>query len=168
MAYERVNGAWPETVPPLTGPEAVSAAKRLYRFAMKKPFSRLNGKWTITSGRRRNRVWRWTVNPDRGWKDLVHHLSHLCHRRLRPAADPHGPQHAFLEREMIEYVVQSGWLDGKLRRTEKPKPGADIRAIRRQRVLERMEAWERKRKRAETALKKLRRQQSYYERQLAA
>ena len=33
----------------------------------------------------------------------------------------HGAQHAFLEREMIQHVVYSGWLVRKLKRPEMPR-----------------------------------------------
>lgn len=170
MSYEHVNGAWPvaqNLLPPLTAQEAVSAARRLYRLAMKQSFK---GKVKITSGRNytyiRYGVLR--VNPERGWWILVHGLSHHCSRRLFPGSKPHDHQHAFLEKTLIEHVVNSGWLDGKLKRPEKPKPEIDVRVVRHQRIAARMERWEAKRKRAEQALKKLRRQNSYYERARAS
>lgn len=170
MAYEHVNAAWPagtndgRDLKP-TPQEAVSAAKRLYRFAMKRPFK---GKVKLTSGNR----YTWirsgvlSVNPDwrnGGWHELVHLMSHYCASRLYPNAKGHGTQHHFLEKEMIEYVVKSGWLDGKLKRETKAKEKPDPVALRAERVLKRIEAWERKRRRAETALRKLKRQQRYYE-----
>lgn len=168
MAYEHVNAAWPETLPALTGQEAMSAAKRLYRFAMKRPF---RGKMKLTSGRRYTwiRCGVFHVNPEGqhfgGWKDLVHCISHYCTHRLHPKAKSHGPQHAWIERTMIEHVVNSGWLDGKLKRQEKTKQ--DPKTTRHQNVLTRLARWEAKKRRAETALRKLRRQQAYYERQEA-
>lgn len=191
--YHSVNGAWPENtndgrdLKP-SPQEAMSAAKRLYRLAMKKPF---RGKVVLTSGRRRT----WIkygimyVNPDEGgglnrhvkllggvpymrkgggWHELVHSMSHYCAYRLYPRAKPHGPQHAFLEKEMIDHVVKSGWLDGKLKRPEKQKEPIDIRQVRNDRIQARIRTWEAKRKRAERALVKLRRQARYYERALAA
>lgn len=162
--YHSVNSLWPEgtrdgrDLKP-TPQEAMSAAKRLYRFALKKPF---RGKARLTSGRRytwvRNHVLH--VNPDYaegGWHELVHLMSHLCAQRLFPKAKGHGPQHAFLEREMIEHVVKSGWLDGKLKRPDKPKP--DRKAKKRDSIDRRLKAWERRAKRAATALRKLKAQQ---------
>jgi hypothetical protein len=174
MAYERVNGAWPETIPSITEEEAVRAVKKLYRHFMKKAF---RGKVVVTSGRNHTYIpiYRGSmhhktirVNPARtwgytGWKEIVHGLSHSISHLLHPTADPHGMQHAWVEKTMIEHVVASGWLDGKLKRPEKPKP--DTKAIRHQRILERIARWEAKQKRAETALRKLRRQQAYYQRQ---
>ena len=56
-------------------------------------------------------------------------------------APGHGAQHAFLEREMIQHVVYSGCLVGKLKRPETPKaPKApkDWPAIRYARVQKRI------------------------------
>ena len=131
--YHAVNGQWPETIPVLTGPEAISAAKRLYRFGMKRAFK---GKWKLTSGRRYTwpRGGTFYVNPHRenwseakaGWQDLVHMMSHYCHQRLHPNHRSHDGRHHFLEKEMVVYVIRSGWLEGKLRRpkvTEEMKLG---------------------------------------------
>jgi hypothetical protein len=176
--YQSVNGEWPEgtndgrDLKP-TPQEALSAAKRLYRFAMKKPF---RGKVVLTSGRRDTLIRRHVmyVNPDRkswfdkggGWHEIVHGLSHYCAYRLYPGSKPHDSRHAFLEREMIKHVVSSGWLEGKLRRPEKPKAKVDLKEVRRKRIEKRLVEWAAKRKRAETALKKLRRQARYYEQQM--
>jgi hypothetical protein len=192
--YQSVNGAWPDgtndgrDIAP-TPQEALTAAKRLYRLVMGKPFQ---GPVKAVTGNRRTWV-RYrvlNVNPDlgssrrpinahmggkvlgegSGWHGLVHDLSHYCHRRLHPGHKPHGGEgtHAWIERTMIEHVVKSGWLDGKLKRPEKPTKQTDVREERRARVLKRLAAWEAKRKRAERALAKLRRQARYYARALQA
>jgi hypothetical protein len=163
-SYKSVNGAWPDSALPIpTDQEALSGAKRLYRLVMKRKWP---GKWKITSGRRYTYPRRFVfyVNSSSGWKSLVHGLSHHCHRRLHPKHKPHDPRgtHAFIERAMIEHVVNSGWLEGKLKRPEKEtKP---LRQVRQSRILTRITLWERKRKRAENALKRLHKQQRYYER----
>jgi hypothetical protein len=163
--YERVNGTWPtppSQLPKLTGQEAISAAKRLYRLGTGKAFV---GKWEVTSGNRHSypRWGRFWVNPEKGWHALVHNLSHVCHRKVNPTHKPHSPSHAWLERKLIEHVVTEGWLDGKLRLPEKPK--ADTGDVRYERVLSRIASWERKAKRAANALKKLSRTKAYYDRQ---
>jgi hypothetical protein len=169
--YHAVNSQWPDVVPELDGPEAVAAAKRLYRFAMKRPW---RGKWKIVSGNR----YTWThqgvfcVNPKytgrgavNGWHDLVHFMSHYCHRRLFPKAKPHGPAHHFLEKEMVAYVLKHGWLDGKLKR----KPG---KARAKPDAVARLEAsekrWTTKLRRATTALRKISRQRAALARREAA
>jgi len=168
--YHAVNGQWPENVPELTGPEAVAAAKRLYRFAMKRAWK---GTWKLTSGRRytwpRGRTF--YVNPARGdglhggWRDLVHMMSHYCHREQFPRAKPHGANHHFLEKEMVAYVIKSGWLDGRLRPklgTPRPKPGRIVR------LDASLKRWTTKLRRAETALRKLTRQRARLARQIGA
>lgn len=173
MAYESVNSAWPEgtrdgrDLKP-TPAEAVAAVRRLWRFAMKKPCP---FEIKTTSGNRRGGIRRGilSVNPDRwggGWHEVVHMISHHCAFRLYPKARAHDAlgRHAFVEREMIQHVVASGWLDGKLRRPENPEATTDLKAKRHGRIQKRITEWERKRKRAEAALQKLRRQDAYYSR----
>lgn len=158
--YVRVNAEWPKDLPPLTPQEAISAAKRLYRLGMKRAWDK---PIKLTSGNR----YTWArhgvlyVNPEKGWHALVHDMSHLVHRRLHPTLSGHDWRHAHLEREMVTYVISNGWLDGKLRRPEKPKPKVqDVRYVR---IVDRIQRWESKLKRAENALKKLHKQRVYYE-----
>ena len=107
---------------------------------------------------------------DQGWKDIVHLLSHYVHGRLHPNHKPHDARgtHAFIEREMIQHVVNSGWLEGKLKRparAPKPPPTAEERTTAKlANLAERMKRWESKRRRAETALTKLGRQRRRLER----
>jgi hypothetical protein len=163
--YHAVNEQWPEIMPVLTGEEAISAAKRLYRFAMKRAWK---GKWALTSGRRYTWPRRGTfyVNPDRknwseasaGWQDLVHMMSHYCHRQLHPKRRPHDYRHHALEKEMVAYVMEHDWLSGKLKAPVKARPdpvatkaaGLEARAAR----------WAAKLRRAETALRKITRQRA--------
>jgi hypothetical protein len=159
--YRRVNAEWPDAIPPLTPREAVSAAKRLYRFGMGKAW---NGSIKLTSGNRHTwiRYGVFYVNPDQGWHALVHGISHAVHFRLHPRLSGHDWRHAHLERSMVNLVISKGWLDGKLRRPVKPKP--PLREVRHQRILTRIKGWEAKRKRADNALRKLVKQKAYYER----
>lgn len=164
-AYQRVNGTWPEgPLPKMTRVEAERAGRKLFRFVTGKPFQ---GTLSIGRGNHRSRVRGGTfmrVNPGQGWHDMVHDLSHDLHHIQHPSKRPHDGTHAFMEREMIEFVVSNGWLDGKLRPPVKPKP--DPRKVRAARVAESIQRWQRKKKRAETALRKLIRQQRYYARTL--
>jgi hypothetical protein len=172
MAYEQVNGQWPEVIPALEGQEAIAAARRLYRLALGKAWE---GEWRLTSGRRftwPEKAWRgrtdhgkgrtFYVNPMRGpglhggWRDLVHMLSHYCHAHKHPTWKPHGPEHHALERRMVAHVIASGWLDGRLRKAPKPEP--DRRAVKAERTAAAIQRWEAKERRAANALKKLRRQ----------
>lgn len=164
--YRTVNEAWGRPraeLPALTYPEAKAAVRALCRVAgvPLKPAIKMKE----TSGNRYTwvRSMVYYINPGNGWWHLVHDVSHRCHRRLHRGARPHDPKEAYLERRLIEHVVASGWLDGKLKRPVRQKPKADVKAVRHARVLARIKKWEAKRKRAETALKTLRRQKSYYE-----
>lgn len=166
VQYARVNAEWPQGVklPPLDEREAISAVKRLYRKWMKRPFK---GKFVITSGNRNTWVYHgeFRVNASAGWHDLVHCVSHYVHSRLNPGAPGHGWQHHRIERDMIAYVVASGWLDGKLKPKAKPPiPPAQKRAAATVAAIAR---WEKKLKRAENALKKLRARKRYYDKKTA-
>lgn len=180
--YENVNAVWPDNPAIPTGQEALRGARKLVDLALalgpeqnpgwRKKFG---GEFKLTSGNR----YTWTrrgvfyVNPNRhewsvgnGWQTIVHNIAHWAGRRLYPLADPHDHRTAFIERKLAEHVVQSGWLDGKLRREPKPpkpKPTKDeMVAAKVAGIDARIKKWEAKHKRAETALKKLRRQRRYY------
>jgi hypothetical protein len=180
--YTHVNGAWPDDCPVPTPQEALAGARRLVRLALTLgPINgsrkRFGGGFVLTSGTRRC----WTrrgvfyVNPDnprysgfRGWRGIVHDISHWAGRRLYPDAKPHDARVAFIERMLAEHVVNSGWLAGKLKRSDKPKPTKDD--IRRQRyaaTVAAIERWQRKERRAKNALRKLALRRKYYERELA-
>lgn len=172
--YRRVNAAWPADVPKLSEREAIRAARRLYRFEFGKPWPEEHV--LVSSGNRRVWIRRGflVVNPDLGWKDLVHDLSHLFHYRRLPDVRPHGPDHARLELRLIKEVVRRGWLSGALRDpAPTPPPPPEVAALRaRQARVASLDArilrWERKRKRAETALRKLARERSRAVRSVAA
>ena len=168
--YRQVNEAWGRKrseLPALDGAEAITAVKALRRFATKEfKTPRFKGRYELTSGNRYTWIRRmvYYVNPDRGWWNLVHDVAHKVHFTTNPGTNPHDAKEAYIERAMIEYVVRSGWLDGKLKRPEKSKAERDVKAERHKRVLERLATWERKKRRAETAIKKLTKTVRYYER----
>jgi hypothetical protein len=166
--YEKVNAAWPAPVPPLTAHEAIRAGKRLYRYARGHTWT---GPTRITSGRRYTWIQGGTMvlNPEHGWKGLVHLLSHKFHSVLYPDDKPHSRSHARLELRMVKEVVKRGWLDGRL------KPQNDAEKLARaealvayrnstQGRLDKIDAahkrWQSKLKRATTALKKLNRRRA--------
>ena len=166
--YQKVNALWPvsrSALPPLTDQEAISAAKRLYRAGVGHAYK---GKFKIGTGNRRTwiRGGVFLVNPSRGWHDLVHSLSHLTHHICHPDHTGHHVTHAEYEAKMIRMVVEHGWLEGSLRRPDKIKP--DRTEQRHQRVLARIAVWEKKRHRAETALAKLHKSKTYYDRKQGA
>lgn len=161
--YDRTNALWPAQVPKLSGPEAVRALRRLYRFGTGRT---LVAAVEVTSGNRE--TWRrgvWKVNPEKGWLDLVHSVSHWCWRLQQGGERPHSKAHARFEARMVREVLRRGWLEGKLRDPVRPPaPPPDLQALRQARTLAAIARWETKAKRAATALRKLRRRAAYYAR----
>jgi len=162
--YEKVNAEWPSPIPPMTADEAVAAAKRLYRFGMKRTF---RGPVRVTSGNRYTWIRRgeMVVNPQHGWHGVIHLLSHYCHSRRHPDERPHSRTHARMELRMIKEVVRRGWLEGKLLRPAQDRAArAAERAAHRRtddfklaQLLAREKRWITRTKRAATALRKIRR-----------
>ena len=171
--YQRVDRSWPEFVPALTEAEAIAVSKRLWRTATGKPWEK-NRKISFTSGNRHSQFAynSFVINCDPhrrgiyGWKWLVHTISHRTHRIVNKGHDHHGLAHASHEAWLVHEVVSRGWLDGRFKRQEKAKPAVDTKQVRYKRIVARIAAWQTKAKRAETALKKLRKQKTYYERQV--
>jgi hypothetical protein len=152
----------------MTAPEAARAARRLYRFALGRTFT---GRVIVTRGNRRSWLIGNTlkVNPEHGWRELVHDLSHDFVYRENPGERPHSKFHARFEAKLAREVVRRGWLDGKLRDKVPAQSGEPARsslADRQRDTLSRIDAsierWEKKHKRATRALAKLANRRRYY------
>jgi hypothetical protein len=166
--YSRVNREWPEHVPPLTAEEAIRAAKKLYRFAKKRVW---RGAVRVVTGNRQTWVYpgEIAVNPQKGWRDLVHLLSHALYQGLK-----HGGAHARAEIRFIKEVKRRGWLEGNLKTKPKPvapppdpvtaKQAAWRAKLAHARALKK--GWETKAKRAATAIRKYNASIRAYERLL--
>lgn len=154
--YTTINTGWPPEIPILTRVEAERATRRLLKkFGPPKGY-RVRRCWISNE---KTRGW-----VDRGWRRLVHDLSHIVHARRKSfAIRDHGGIHAALEREMLDYVLAHGWLTGKLRPVVRPKarPSAEAKLATIEAAIKR---WATKKKRAETALKKLREKRRRIER----
>ena len=169
--YRDINSVWPEPYPVPTPQEAITGAKRLIRVAHRLAIqdgvvAKLRPrKFKITSGRRdtqlRGGVWH--INPNLqghwGWHQIVHSISHWAQQRYWPKADGHGALHAWIEKELADYAIKN-FLDGQLKKA--PAPEVDKIAVRAAAVAKRIKVWEAKRRRADTALRKLRKQERYY------
>ncbi len=151
-----LRDGWPAEIPYITRTEAKRAETRLY-----KKFGRLdNGrKKTRYSFRFRGKAWVCLSGDpgtrDRGWRCLVHDISHDLHHWRYPRKTPHGSFHAAIERELIDYVVnKTSWLQGGLRPKTKAKPTImDRREQRLAAARDMVAKWERKHKLATTKLK---------------
>jgi hypothetical protein len=183
--YEAIdihNGSvWPDPLPTLTEPEAIRAAKRLWRWA---EGSTLQLPIVITSGNRYN----WTaweghqqvlrVNPSAGWPRLAHDLSHLFWRRANPGARPHEKGHARFEAKLIKEILKRGYLNGALRDAPKADVPAEalspedaklaVKLAELARIEAAIDRWSRKAERARRAMNKLEGRRKYYARKVAA
>jgi hypothetical protein len=121
-------------------------------------------KLRIGSGNRR--TWRdskgFTVNPDQGWHDINHDMSHYIERCKTGGA--HTDSHLRLERNGAALICKRFLRDEPY---VEPKKDVDLVAKRAASVDARIKKWETKLKRATTALKKLKRQKKYYDAKLA-
>lgn len=168
-----VNQRFGTEQPILSPEESVRAAKRLYRFAMGKPFP---GKIELVSGNRYTwvRYGVMSVNPDRresacrGLRALIHNLSHYCHARLHPKDAPHSIRQARLEGRMAGYAVKYGFLDGKLKSKAKPKEKVDVVQSRYEAIVRRRRKWERTITKATKLRAKAAREQREYKRRHGA
>lgn len=143
--YAAVNAAWPPGTPAITFAEAAVAARKLTKH--------FGGRRALVGRVRRCWISRKpTDDLARGWRRLVHDVSHRVWRREAPAAKAHSKHHALLELEMIQYVVAKGWLTGPLAevRPRRLRPTAESRLAKAQADLAR---WQRKLKLAQTKVK---------------
>jgi len=164
--YRQVNDAWGmprREIPAVPDGIARRAVHVLYRLIMEQSFE---GEIVL---KHRGRSWvhgplEIVVNTRRGWWLMVHDLAHQLHQIKNPGLRPHDPKQALIERAMIEEVVMRGWLSEAPGSRREAKPVRDIKRERYARVLARLAAWQKKKRRAETAIRKLKRQARYYDR----
>ena len=173
--YGQVNRMWPNELPILEKIEAERAYKRLInKFGSKK--IRYYDKWinrklkVYRIRKRGTKTWKtevrkcWlSLNGDtnslsKGWRRLVHDVSHYVYYfRFPNNSQDHNIAQAKIEQEMAQFVIDSGWLDGKLKSKPKPKPTKDEKQTAKSKTLIRLiRSWETKESRAKTYIKKYR------------
>tara|TARA_R110002020_G_C15990987_1_gene749350 strand:+ start:117 stop:713 length:597 start_codon:yes stop_codon:yes gene_type:complete len=173
--YNRlVNSKWPDHIPIPEPDEAVAFAKAVYRKAMGRPWK---GKTKVVSGNRhtwvRNGVL--NVNPNTrglssaGFQNILHNISHFAHRRLHPNDRPHSDSQLYLERNLTDWVLKKGFLNGSLKTSPKPKIDlVEKRARRVEAAICRAETKLKKlasdKRRTEKRLSELRAKKRYYDR----
>jgi hypothetical protein len=150
--YDSVNKIWPKEIPPCTRIEAQRGAQRLVTAFIGASYG----------APRVRRCWIALSPPygtlSRGWRRLVHDVSHRAWSAQHRGQRPHSGFHAALEREMAEYVVSHGWLDGKLKPTPTAKPTRQERRASRLAGAEaKLAAWERRVKLATGKVRRWRR-----------
>jgi len=169
--YTPVAASLPELLPPLTRAEAAKAAKRLIRKFGK--YERVNGGEEgnpFTVSKRAVRVPSWSprkcwVSPvptkghGRGWGRLIHDVSHHIFEIIHPDCRPHDDLHSAYETDIARYVAGTDWLAGGLLPKIKAPPSKEEKRLEKRAGLEqRLARWESKRRRADTAIRKLNRQ----------
>ncbi len=157
--YAATNQAWPATLPPITRHEARRAARKLMRHFAKRETAWLRRCWISTRPLQRE--------TPRGWWRLVHDVSHRVFRLTnRNIARSHGGWHAELELEMVRYVIEHGWLEGKLKPAERkrvPMSETERRDHRLEHARRMLAKWERKAKLSATKVKLWTRRQAQIE-----
>lgn len=179
--YGQVNRMFPEQLPILEKDEAERAYKKLVaKFGTKKVWSEYSNKWITKKmkvrqtrkkgcplGNANPRYWKikvrkcWlSLNGDtntlsKGWRRLVHDVSHYVHDFRFPNSNNHDLAQAKIEQEMAQFVIDSGWLEGKLKSKPKTKPTKDEKQNAKIINLEKLiKSWETKEQRAKTYIKK--------------
>lgn len=180
--YDAIGASWPEPMPVPTNREAIAGVKRLIKVAHRHAreegihFGLTRYSYKLTSGRRHTwpRRGTWYVNPDErnhggggGWGEIVHSVSHWAMRKYWPEENPHGPRHVWIEKLLADYAIKN-FLGGRLVRPLKEKPPVNMIDVRAARVAKRIKLWEAKRRRADNAIRKLRKQERYYARRANA
>jgi hypothetical protein len=163
--YGKVNRQFPKELPYITKEEAFKAYKLLMsKFGKKKVRNLSNTKWItkkLIAGRTRpRRCWiALSGNPSllsKGWRRLVHDVSHRIYYFQYPNNNGnHSLIQAEIELQIGQYVMDQGWLIGKLKPKAKPILTKDEKVAKKisnfQKLLSR---WETKQKTAHTYIKK--------------
>ncbi len=153
VPHEQMSNVWPN--------HAISYIRAMWKAEVGSKF-----RWKIRIGTGNRRTWLasgvFTVNPEQGWHDINHDMAHFIERRKTGGA--HTDQHLRLERNGANLIVR------RFLETEPPpkKEKPDMISVRAARVEAGIKRWEAKLRRASTALKKLKKQQRYYQKALGS
>ncbi len=145
---EQMRNVWPN--------HAMSYVRALWKAETGRRFP-----WRIRIGTGNRRTWLhyqvFTVNPKQGWHDINHDMAHFIERRKTGGA--HTSRQLTRERNGAHLIVR------RFLETEPPpkKAKPDMVIVRATRVDAGIKRWEAKLRRASTALKKLKKQQRYYQ-----
>ena len=162
--WKKEKALFPEGIIP-SEQEAITGAKRLYRFVMGKT---LKSEVHFTTGNRstwwylkKGRL-RLHINRQEGWNEIIHDLAHWSNFKLNPRDKGHSNSQLSLESRMTKYAIDGGFLRGKLKSKKKEKPKRDLVAERYAKIVARVDNWKTKSKRAESMLKRAERELKVY------
>jgi hypothetical protein len=116
------------------------------------------------------------VNPEKGLRDMIHLISHYCHRRLHRGDKPHSIRQLRLEAKLTKFAISRRWHEGTLKKQPKepttqpevtqiesaPKP--DKVVLRYRRMKARLDKWARELERSKRLYAKAQREVRAYER----
>ena len=171
--YRECNNTLPNNLPYLTKDECKRAFTLLVRkFGKKEKRHLYKDEWVKLKmpiqiyAKNPRRCWIClSGNPNglsKGWRRLIHDVSHMVHTWLRPNLPDHCYQQAELELDMIKYVQFKGWLKGSL----KPKVivlTKDEQLVKKINHLETLiNKWQRRQKTAITFIRKYNKKLKYY------
>ena len=165
--YGQVNRMWPDNLPYLESDEALRAYKRLLnKFGKMETYFKFREKFVkrkLHAGRKKpRRCWICLSGNSntlsKGWRRLINDDSHMIYDwRFPKSSRDHNIAQAKIEQEMAQYVIDSGWLDGKLKSKPKAKPTKDeIQDKKIKNLIKLIRSWERKETTAKTYIKKYR------------
>ena len=163
--YGKVNRQFPKELPFITKEEAFRGYKLLIsKFGKKKVRNFSNTKWItkklLARRSKPRRCWiSLSGDPStlhKGWRRLIHDVSHRIYNFKYPTSYGHHSQiQAEIELEIGQYVLDQGWLEGKLKPKLKPTPTKDEKIAKKISNLEKLlSRWESKQKTAHTYIKK--------------
>ena len=174
--YKECNTYLPKDLPFITKTEAIKAYKKLItKFGKKKIWCNYHQKWVNRKmairyyDKKPRRCWIAisgnSSTLDKGWRRLIHDVSHMVHSFLRPSFKDHCFQQAELELAMIKYAVEKNWLNGVL----KPKVVILSKDEKRNKKLEHYQKliskWQTKLKLANTFIRKYNKKVKYLNKQ---
>ena len=163
--YGKVNRQFPKDLPYITKEEAFKGYKLLMnKFGKKKVRNLSNTKWItkkLIAGRTRPRKCWIALSGDpsslsKGWRRLIHDVSHRIYDFQNPnSSRDHSHKQAEIELEIGQYVMDKGWLEGKLKPKAKPILTKDEKVAKKISNFEKLlSRWETKQKTAHTYIKK--------------
>ena len=165
LQYKPANSILPKELPYISKAEAIRAYKKLVRkFGVKQKASPLSDKWVRLKmpyevyAYEPRKVWVCLTGNSsslsRGWRRLIHDVAHKVFRWRSPRLPDHCTFQAELEIEMVQYVNNSGWLNGTLKEKPKVKLSSDEKvSVKIKRLQDNIKHWETKLKRTNTYLK---------------
>ncbi len=159
QAYKKANSILPKDLPYITYDEAKRASRLLVSKFGKLKDASPNRFYPMSKKQEVRKVWIClSGNPStlsRGWRRLIHDMAHRIFRYRSPSLPDHCKFQADFEALLVEFVNQSGWLNGTLKPKIKVLSRNDKFNIKVESTQNLIKSWKTKQVRANNKLKKL-------------